>query len=614
MKHLWLDKFQYQHISIATDVIIQEKENYITVEQLNDFLNTIRSLIQSKQYEGLPVDGLILIYSGHGNRSDSDNLIVCSDNMALSITAIQEKFSAANLNPLSNKPKIFYFDCCRGNTKIKEENIFSKPKGDGTTYLNKLSDFIIHYATCQDYRSWTKNQKDGSYFINALYNCYKNNLENHEHNRIALHDTSVKINELVAEDIEGKQTAEIIDRLTYDVYVQPYKGAYKNDKPISRIGLHAKINKLQLKLKFNSKPSCYDGEELMTYFVQVLEITKEEFRVRLDISPNNITHERKRYYIKDINTKKELHEISINPNASFGNCLLSYQQDDEYQIYHIGLYTNDNQFLKNCNTLTFTKYPLNINKETYKPKPVNLLTVMKIRDTQNEKVLLYWDIPENTFGKIRYCIIQDKFMDCTDSNDDELKYETDKLKYETDKLKYETDKLKYETSIDRLPYSISLSSIPIKIQIITISIFDSVEYKSDATYPIPIGTDGTQSALTVRKENKDLQIKIYSLEEKLQQLNSIDAHINDKEHTQPLLLQEAKWQSDIQNFHVSQTAVEQQGCCGNLSVAIKTILGWYDILWIGANIRYVMQRTFDNFYKRHQQELQLQVQQISNGL
>eukprot|EP01083_Nonionella_stella_P054840 144738_1 len=77
MKALWSNMFSYQHVSCITDSI---GRFYITLEEIKSFLNDSCSLIQLNK----KVDGLILVYSGHGGTEGSDNVIVSSDNKTLS--------------------------------------------------------------------------------------------------------------------------------------------------------------------------------------------------------------------------------------------------------------------------------------------------------------------------------------------------------------------------------------------------------------------------------------------------------------------------------------------------------------------------------------------------
>ena len=105
-------------------------------------------------------------------------------------------------------PKILYLDCCRGDLGINQNEIEEFHQSKGSTaisnrFVNPLSDFFIHFATCQNYESWGKSVEEGSHFIHALYDCYINNIESYKMNGISLHETSIKINEMVVKFING---------------------------------------------------------------------------------------------------------------------------------------------------------------------------------------------------------------------------------------------------------------------------------------------------------------------------------------------------------------------------------------------------------------------------
>ena len=220
MKDLWINKFKYDpsYVTIVTEEI---NSDYVSLTALNKQLNKIQSELELEHYKDC--DGLIIIYSGHGSTNGANNYILTSDIQTLPIIEIQNKFSSKGCVFLANKPKIFYFDCCRGDNDISASDIEHRKGNTGISsrYINPLSDFFIHFATCQDYGSWGKSVEKGSHFIYAVYNCYINNIESHKINGISLHESSIKINEMVNKSHKGQQTSEILDRLTYNVYVQP---------------------------------------------------------------------------------------------------------------------------------------------------------------------------------------------------------------------------------------------------------------------------------------------------------------------------------------------------------------------------------------------------------
>eukprot|EP00483_Globobulimina_turgida_P007955 UN07971 len=59
------------------------------------------------------------------------------------------------------------------------------------------------------------------------------NYQKHRSNAISLHESSIIINRLVNDSNKGLQTCEIIERLTYNVYIQPTTAKTKSHDQIS---------------------------------------------------------------------------------------------------------------------------------------------------------------------------------------------------------------------------------------------------------------------------------------------------------------------------------------------------------------------------------------------
>eukprot|EP00483_Globobulimina_turgida_P005543 UN05553 len=196
MKKLWKTKFKYPNVSIKG-----EDGSKISSAELGSFLNDESSRIQLEKN----VDGLIIIYSGHGaNDGFGENYIVCSHNDRLALTTIQEKFDCEKCDYLKGKAKILYFDCCRGEEKIEDEQIKQRAKGNAAKkeYVNNLSDFIMHYATSQNYIAWN-NQQSGGHLINAIFECYNFDYDKHKISAVTLHETSMKLNQMVSISNKG---------------------------------------------------------------------------------------------------------------------------------------------------------------------------------------------------------------------------------------------------------------------------------------------------------------------------------------------------------------------------------------------------------------------------
>ena len=96
---------------------------------MNRKLNKIRAKLNQREYKDC--DGLIIIYSGHGDNDTFFDQLICSDGQKLSIFNLQRKFCPENCDFLANKPKIFYIDCCRGDIDITQDrvSVVEEPKG-----------------------------------------------------------------------------------------------------------------------------------------------------------------------------------------------------------------------------------------------------------------------------------------------------------------------------------------------------------------------------------------------------------------------------------------------------------------------------------------------------
>ena len=103
-----------------------------------------------------------------------------------------------------------------------------------------------------------------------------------------------------------------------------------------------------------------------------------------------------------------------------------------------------------------TEAKLPQNNRNYKPNPIDISTIIKVKDEENDIVNIYWTTPSNSFGKISYKIIV---------NDEE----------------------KTQTTIKSLPYSVPLASIPVSFRVITkIITEDFNQYESDPSEMVTI--------------------------------------------------------------------------------------------------------------------------------
>eukprot|EP01083_Nonionella_stella_P174827 607123_1 len=199
------------------------------------------------------------------------------------------------------------------------------------------------------------------------------------------------------------------------------------------------------------------------YFMQIVSVDEDEFSIKL--IPNKLDAKKRKFVIRDWIQSDVKKQIKINKNKESGTTDIRID-DDHADVYQLALFheKHNDQRIPNSNQIQFTilkdknQYPPA--NTTYKPNPIDLSTVLKVKDEANHKVHAYWSIPPKSFGDIAYQIVHDK---------DDIKQE--------------------EHVIQELPYTVPWHSDaePISFQVITVSMVQEMQYKSDPSKTIVIG-------------------------------------------------------------------------------------------------------------------------------
>mmetsp|Transcript_76570 Transcript_76570/g.68652 ORF Transcript_76570/g.68652 Transcript_76570/m.68652 type:complete len:229 (-) Transcript_76570:263-949(-) len=181
LKSLWLDLFKYDENYVSVVNEIADKKGHLKKSAITKHLNNICAALQLGKYP--KADGLIFIYSGHGEADDQNrNGIVSSDEKLMLIRDIQKKFDSKHCDFLKKKPKLFYMDCCRGEKEMKQKNIELVKGNDnvGQRYVNPLSDFYIHMATSQGYVAFCKSKKRRKLYDQCIIFMFKTSISKKE--------------------------------------------------------------------------------------------------------------------------------------------------------------------------------------------------------------------------------------------------------------------------------------------------------------------------------------------------------------------------------------------------------------------------------------------------
>ena len=185
----------------------------ISYAKLDKFLDKWRDKINESPCGKF--DGLIVCVSSHGD----EGCIDCSDGKCFEIKDIIGKFDKAKCKNLIGRPKIFYFDSCRGNKEVNKVDCGKGTrrrkggKGGRTKYTNISTDLFVHYACMEGYVAWTNENDQMSFFSNEVIDAFSRWIPYGK----TLNSISTKINHMVNHSCEGDQTSVFQTNLTYEV-------------------------------------------------------------------------------------------------------------------------------------------------------------------------------------------------------------------------------------------------------------------------------------------------------------------------------------------------------------------------------------------------------------
>jgi caspase 7 len=182
-------------------------------------------------------DCFLCVVMSHGN----EDKIVTSDNKEMSFEEIMAPIKQCS--SLSDKPKLFFFQACRGDNEIKKhiktrpdsseskssgqdisdnhpkdnKSISASSNTNKKTEISTKTDLLVFNATLPDYYAFG-TEKDGTFFIKSvcevLNDAYKN-----VPNNLPLSQMITKINQKVEKT--EIQVADPIYRLKKEVYFSP---------------------------------------------------------------------------------------------------------------------------------------------------------------------------------------------------------------------------------------------------------------------------------------------------------------------------------------------------------------------------------------------------------
>jgi hypothetical protein len=206
-----------------------------------EIISTIQGL--AKYVDHTKSDCFLCVVMSHGNQDK----ILASDNKEISFEEIMEPIKSCT--SLINKPKLFFFQSCRGN---KEMTFAPRPSSASSMQNNKRpkldpiqidsaltdaqpfdgisiskvefeSDLFVFYSTLPNHSSFALDNQ-GTYFIKSVCEVFKEAYKNLPNN-LSLSQMATKINEKVKEEGVrlGKrmQLSDPRTSLTKELYFRP---------------------------------------------------------------------------------------------------------------------------------------------------------------------------------------------------------------------------------------------------------------------------------------------------------------------------------------------------------------------------------------------------------
>jgi hypothetical protein len=165
-------------------------------------------------------DCFLCVVMAHG----SQDKIIASDNNVVSFAEIIEPIKSCPT--LINKPKLFFFQSCRGIEEMESSEMNSSLKSDSATpffetpahKIDTESDLLVYYSTLPNYVSWANDE--GGIFIQSfcdvlLHEAYKNLPDN-----LSLSQMITKINENIRYNGK-KQLGDPRSTLIKEIYFTP---------------------------------------------------------------------------------------------------------------------------------------------------------------------------------------------------------------------------------------------------------------------------------------------------------------------------------------------------------------------------------------------------------
>ncbi|XP_077986203.1 caspase-3-like [Glandiceps talaboti] len=216
LKCIFEDVLHYKVLTPRQDMKKEEFQNYLA---------TIRRKIQDDlDLENTEYSSLVVCVSSHGSEAGVRTMDKPIKTF-ISFDDIITQFNGENCKQMIGKPKVFLFQCCRGDASGKgvRDIADADPEMDVADYLPCIrstpvnADMLVAYASSYGTKAW-RNGVEGTWFIHELCNVIRKDY--HSEHLIEMFAT---VNGLVANrestEDKAKQMPEQVTTLTKKFYL-----------------------------------------------------------------------------------------------------------------------------------------------------------------------------------------------------------------------------------------------------------------------------------------------------------------------------------------------------------------------------------------------------------
>jgi caspase 7 len=169
---------------------------------------------QASQIDHSQSDCFVCVVMSHGNDKD---MFYSSDNQEISFDDIMAPIKECIT--IKNKPKLFFFQACRGKCDMRCERYNFNPTKAKLTKINYESDVLVYHSTFPDCLSWAKNIDEGTIFIKSFCDVLFNEAYKNIPNNLPLSQMITKINKSVSD--QKYQLSCPMNPLTKEVFFTP---------------------------------------------------------------------------------------------------------------------------------------------------------------------------------------------------------------------------------------------------------------------------------------------------------------------------------------------------------------------------------------------------------